>query len=304
MDVRLPYPDPFASLSPRTVTGCLERALDLLFPAVCLHCGGEQDAASPWWPHLCPICTAALPRWGAGVQLGAASASPILVHPVFLHSGPTRTLVHALKYRGAVRVGGRLGRSMGDLLARVLEGPPPDTVVTGVPLHWRRRWVRGHDQVAAIVGGVRRQVPWIQPATLLNRVRATPSQVSLDPILRRQSPTAAFRLRPGAAATVRGRVVILVDDVATTGATLMAAAAELRQARPQRLLCMVAAISPRSIPTGLLASIEAPADTALSAASRRDADSDPDRRAPGTPRTRLQHPGRGALRTGAGAPGR
>lgn len=242
MDADPALASPFAPLRLRAVGRGLEHAVDLVFASRCLHCSEPCEAGSPWWPHLCVACARALPGLAAPVPLG-----PGPVHALFLHQGPARTLVHGLKYRGEVRAGVRLGSELGARLAVALEGPPPGVLATGVPLHWRRRWRRGHDQVAALLRGVRARLPWVECGALLARPRATRSQVSLDGDARRRNPAGAFELRPGAARRAAGKIVVLVDDVATTGATLAAAVTELGRAHPRRVLCLVAAISPRSV---------------------------------------------------------
>ncbi|HEY6573192.1 MAG TPA: phosphoribosyltransferase family protein, partial [Candidatus Eisenbacteria bacterium] len=76
---------------------------------------------------------------------------------------------------------------------------------------------------------------------LIERRRETTPQARLGSAERRANLDGAFRLRPGAAALARGRPILLVDDVATTGATLLSAARSLEEASPSWILALSAA---------------------------------------------------------------
>jgi ComF family protein len=100
--------------------------------------------------------------------------------------------------------------------------------ITPVPLHARRLWTRRFNQAAALARELaRRSGKPFEPA-LLQRIKATRSQVGLTREQRIQNMQGAFRAAP--AAPVRGRRIALVDDVLTSGATANAAARALLRA--------------------------------------------------------------------------
>lgn len=139
---------------------------------------------------------------------------------VFRYGGPIADAIHRFKYRDRSDLGAALGTLMveaaGAWAGRV------DAVVP-VPLHWRRRRLRGYDQAALLARPIAKSLG--VPARLrgLRRVRHTPSQVDLPHDARLRNVAGAFiPARLGGA-----QRVLLIDDVKTTGATLGAAAEAL-----------------------------------------------------------------------------
>ena len=135
-----------------------------------------------------------------------------------------RAIIHAFKYDGRRSLAAPLARLMAARGACVIEGAE---VAVPVPLHPRRRRARGYNQAADLAA--RLPLPSVEA---LRRTRHTPSQTDLPAGRRRRNVRGAFapaRRRPffDPGARVRGRVVLLVDDVATTGATLEACARAL-----------------------------------------------------------------------------
>jgi len=211
----------------RAVLGRLvARSLDLAFPATCAGCGLEGDP-------ICPRCRPALDARLAlppGVPIGLPAELP----PGVLQAewcapfgGVVRAALHQLKYAGERR----LARPLGDAIARrwAAVGAGGDLLVP-VPVHRERIAQRGYDQ-AVLLADAAATALGLSGAPVLVRQRATVAQYRLDRHDRAANVAGAFAIgSPAAAATLRGRWVVLVDDVMTTGATLSSCAAVLAEA--------------------------------------------------------------------------
>ena len=201
------------SLSP------IGRLLDLALPAACAGCGAEGE----------PLCARCRPGLDArlalppGTPLGLADGPPeplLQLEWCAPFAGVTRHALHALKYAGEQRLAGPVGRSVA---ARWRATGAGGDLMVPVPVHAARRRERGYDQaeLIAAVAADALALPWL-PA--LVRTRATVAQYQLDRRHRARNVRDAFELRPGAAPAVAGRWIVLVDDIVTTGATLVACA--------------------------------------------------------------------------------
>ncbi|SDO23903.1 comF family protein [Methylobacterium phyllostachyos] len=217
-------------------------ALSLIYPPTCSGCGAAT--ADPG--ALCPTCWSGLrlieepvcQRYGTpfALDLGVGpllSPRAIADPPAFeraravaLYDGVARRLVHRLKYEDRLDLAGVMARMMaasGRALIAEAE------CVVPVPLHRTRLWRRRFNQAAllgrAIAAGADLD---FAPAGLI-RVRATRPQVGLSRAARAENLSGAFRVPAAEVHRLRGRRVLLVDDVTTTGATGNAAARALRR---------------------------------------------------------------------------
>jgi ComF family protein len=176
----------------------------------------------------CPHCVAGRARpFGRIVRLGA-------------FDDPLRQLVYDLKYRGAWRLADELARRLcesavaGELLHRT-------EVFVAVPLHPRRHIARGYNQAELVARRLARLLGK-RHARALVRVRDTASQAGLSAMADRQNNVrGAFAL--AGARGIKGRRVVLVDDVMTSGATLRSAAGALARAEPAELSAAVLAVA-------------------------------------------------------------
>lgn len=137
----------------------------------------------------------------------------------------------------------------GPLAARMLQAPDAKPLLLGsdwlvpVPLSPARLASRGYNQAWELVKALRRQVP-DAPAGLpdaLIRLGEAPDQHSLPREQRLRNRLGAFAARPEHLQRLRGRSILLVDDVSTTGATLRSAAQALRQAGAAEVGALVVA---------------------------------------------------------------
>jgi ComF family protein len=154
------------------------------------------------------------------------------------HAGPLRAAVRRLKYGGEPGLAHDLGALVALELARDLaRGVTVDAVVP-VPLHRSRAAARGYDQAALLAHAVasRTGLP-LRPA--LHRIRGGRPQVELDRAARAANIRGAFVAE---ASWLRGLRVALIDDVATTGATLLDAAAAARAAGARAVRAYVVAV--------------------------------------------------------------
>jgi ComF family protein len=140
------------------------------------------------------------------------------------YSGALRRLVHALKYEGRHSLARPLARLLRDRAELLLADAD---VAVPVPLHRWRRLQRGFNQAAALAAGL-----GVPVCHALRRTRPTAPQVGLTAAARRRNVRDAFapawQMFP-ARRRLEGRVVLLVDDVRTTGATLHECAVVLKE---------------------------------------------------------------------------
>ena len=161
----------------------------------------------------------------------------LAIRAVGAHAGPLRAAIRRLKYGGEPGLAEELGELVALELARDLARGLTIDAVLPVPLHRSRAAARGYDQAFLLGHAVAANTGLpLRPA--LHRIRGGSPQVELDRVARAANIHGAFVAEAG---SLRGLRVALVDDVATTGATLMDAAAAARAAGARAVRAYVVA---------------------------------------------------------------
>jgi ComF family protein len=199
------------------------RALDAALPAVCVGCRVEG-------PPLCERCSGRLDARldaPAGVAIGLPGDVPaplLQLEWCAPFQATVRDALHAIKYGGEQRLAEPLGRAIARRWAAVGVGAD---LVANVPVHADRARQRGYDQAELIARSAARHLS-LPFAPLLVRRRATIAQFDLDRRDRAANVEDAFAVVGNT--DPRGRWILLIDDVVTTGATLAACATALEAA--------------------------------------------------------------------------
>lgn len=209
----------------------LRSLLSLVVPPTCLACADPADGplcracrtALPWLRECCPRC--ALPR-PCGPPCPAAAAPFGRAWAPLAFDGPARSLVHALKFRGALAAADAMA-------AQIAANAPPGLLADGtlvpVPADPARRRRRGFDHAGLLARALARRAR-LPLSRCLSRPQAGERQLGRDRAGRLRGPGEVVARNPPAG------TLVLVDDVHTTGATLTVCALALRAAGAERVI--------------------------------------------------------------------
>ena len=234
----------------KAVAAFFKAVSQFFFPHRCAHCRrdiphGDTDtlcaactrALQTPGPLICQRCGRVLPDGGAHCPAcrgsKAAAYKCKLIRSAFCFTGPARSAVYTLKYRKHAAA----ARFMGAQMAREIRKYPELCAVNciiPVPLVARRNKARGFNQSELLARELAAHLHLPADSTALLRVRDTGSQTRLNRAERLQNVRGAFTCT--APERIRGKTVLLVDDVCTTGATLEACATALRAAGAKRVV--------------------------------------------------------------------
>ncbi|WP_417307742.1 ComF family protein [Devosia sp.] len=217
-------------------------ALDLVYPPSCIDCGAPVADANA----LCAACFAKLrpisapmcPVLGIPFEVspgpGALSAEAIADPPPYgrarsavIYNAVARAIVGRLKYGDRPELAGFCARLMAQAGAELWESGP---VLVPVPLHAARQFSRRYNQSTELARALGRLVGLSVDPALVKRTRRTRQQVGLSAQARERNVSGAFATHPEALTRLRGRGVVLCDDVITTGSTVKAVTRALNRA--------------------------------------------------------------------------
>lgn len=215
------------------------RLFDLLAPRCCTMCNqrlGETEEI------LCLSCVLSLPRTGYAEQptdnpmaqlfWGRVPVERAAAWFFYQASAPPSRLIHALKYKRQAEIGGFIGRMAAEEMLPTGFFEDIDMLVP-IPLTRRRQRERGYNQSREIALGVSQVTGIPVLASAVVRTRFEQSQTHKNASERMQNVEGVFELTDADA--VRGRHLLVIDDVVTTGATMISCCSELLKAPDVRV---------------------------------------------------------------------
>lgn len=241
------------------------RALsDLLLPRKCIVCGRTLYVDER---HLCLYCLADMPltrfwimehnpmadRFNVVIQKGLEQAWEngdclpdgheryAFATALFFYDTESgyRHIPQRIKYHGDISTGRYFGRMLGRKLKEAPWTSDIDAVVP-VPLHWRRKWTRGYNQAEVIASAVASVLEVPMRTDILRRIRRTHTQTKLATEEKEKNVRNAFAVTIGSDCILKH--ILLVDDVFTTGSTLVACFRALREVFPPSVRISVATL--------------------------------------------------------------
>jgi len=218
--------------------------VDFFFPKRCVGCGQPgtwlcQSCAAglSYADHQrCPVCRR--PAIGGFTHPHCETRyNPDRLLSPFDYGGLLRLAVHRAKYRGSWA----LFAELTTLLSLWLEYSSvhflPGAILVPIPSHPLRLWERGYNQALILTRFIGGDLGLPVESSLLTRARYTRSQTALSAAERRKNVRGVF----SCSSAVRGQNIVLVDDVSTTGATLLEAARALKRKGARTVWCLTLA---------------------------------------------------------------
>lgn len=215
--------------------------LDTLFPRHCFGCGAENEV-------LCGSCIKELPP---ALSNDGAGGSGVRAYAPFSYRHPAlKKALWALKFKGDREVARVCATLLYDSLIPLLEEYALYRGVTRpllvpVPISRRRRWERGYNQAALIALELARlngEQSFELAAGALNKIKNVPPQTTLrEKAARQKNIEGCFAVGSSEMARLRGRDVVVIDDIFTTGATFGEAKHALKTAGARTVICVAVA---------------------------------------------------------------
>jgi len=209
--------------------GFLTPVLNLLFPPRCVFC---REFLQKDQRGVCPSCAETLPFCKGAEACVQGEEFSVCVSPLF-YVGTVRESHHRYKFQGA----GFYSKVYAPFVARCVTDHCAGRydLVSWVPLSRGRLRKRGYDQARLLAQDTAKALGTDATATL-KKVKNTPAQSGIGGRDARQANiSGAYRVL--APARVKGRRILLIDDIATTGATLSECARALQMAGAEEVLC-------------------------------------------------------------------
>ena len=194
--------------------------LDFIFPRICIVSGEKipEDNSNPFVSDSILTSLNRISSSDEAELFSKLEADECLSLFTFSGECEMSKIIHTMKYSGFKSIGNVLGRILGEELAKKLQGEI--NFILPVPIHKARMKERGYNQSYHIAKGVAGIVSGVLANDLVIRNRNTQTQTKLNKKERSENVSLAFEINSKNSLRVENSVVLVVDDVITTGATI------------------------------------------------------------------------------------
>lgn len=223
-----------------------EYILDLIFPKFCVGCQKEgawvcSECAQKVLivgTQVCPVC-GRISKYGKYcLRHQRPHGLSGIICACYFDEGPIKEAIHNFKYNHILELGNFLGEIMVKAVKENLD-IGKNLLITAVPLHPLRRAQRGYNQAEILAETVADRLGLSKNFQILKKIRWTKPQVKVSGKKRTKNLKNCYKIFNKN--VVRGKTIVLVDDVTTTGTTLNECAKVLRKAGAKRVWGLVIA---------------------------------------------------------------
>jgi len=218
---------------------------NLVFPQICLSC---HSRLQPEEIYLCRECEKSLeylegeicPKCGEPLSDESSHRCDFsfdAARSVFKFNPILKNLIHHFKYNEMTKVGKLLGNFAAEFLRK--ENFTEAEIVTPVPLHTVKKRIRGYNQSEFLTRQIAENMKWQHLPHLIQRKRFTETQTKLSRHQRKKNVAGAFVVNPKF--EVKNRLILLVDDVFTTGSTVDSISKVLKEAGAKKIFVLTIA---------------------------------------------------------------
>ncbi len=213
------------------MTNLLQDFAQLFFPHLCAGCSSPLHSSRE---VICPSCLDELPftedqftNHSLFYKLGSlAPISGIYSLCYYVHGSPFQQMIHQFKFKKQQEVGRVLGRLLGQTLEQLL--PEQIDCIIPVPLHYKRYQQRGFNQAQVIANEVGKIIAAPLQLDVLQRHNYRQSQTKQHKLERFTNVADSFSIKKKHA-EIAGQHILLLDDIITTGATIVSCCQLLHQ---------------------------------------------------------------------------
>ena len=220
--------------------------ISLLFPRCCVVCGRSLAKGEEC---ICAMCNINLPRTNYHLQKdnpveqlfwGKIPLERATSFFFYRKGSDFRQILHQLKYGGQKEIGAIMGRYMASELSASGFFQGIDVIIP-VPLHKRKQRIRGYNQSEWIARGISAVTGICIDTEVIVRQKHTETQTRKSAFERWENVDGIFALHH--ADSLKGKHVLVVDDVLTTGATTVACASRLVEIEGVRISVLTLAVA-------------------------------------------------------------